>query len=156
MRKMWAWVWTRVRMRTWWWYSSCKTNKSHSSKAGAPSLVEGLSGWRTTLQKMMRALVVRAAIIVLVTRGMGATAAAMTMKTMSELLISANLPCDASLVTPSHTGVSLNHIRTFSLLLLCKSVTTSYLLHFASFFVVCSRVYYTHLPVVVEFVLYIY
>ena len=105
---------------------------------------------------VVRALVVRAAIIVLVMRGMGATAAAMTMKTTSELLISANLLCDASLVTPSHTGVSLNHIRKFSLLLLCKSVTTSYLLHFASFFVVCSCIYYTHLPVVVEFVLYIY
>jgi hypothetical protein len=42
-----------------------------------------------------------------------------------------------------------------SCLLLDFTVTTSYLLHFASFFVLCPHIYYTLLPVVVEFVLYI-
>ena len=87
---------------------------------------------------------------------MGAIAAATTTKKTSEILISTNLTCDTSLVTPSHTGVSLNHIRTISHLLLDFTVTTSYLLRFASFFVLCPRVYYTHPPVVVESVLYIY
>ena len=46
----------------------------------------------------------KALVVVLVTRGMGVTAAATTMKTMSELT-----PNDG----PNHTGVSLNHIQTF-------------------------------------------
>ena len=53
---------------------------------------------------------------------------------MSEILISTNLTCDASVL--SHTGVSLNHIQTFSHLLLDFTITPLYLLRFALFF--CS------------------